>query len=312
MNLTYQYLNPEEIIESDDFKVVESFLRGTGRKHIGWHYIIDLTWIYSRAVNWPQGSCVLDAGGGRGPAQFLLAEMGFDVTNIDLVHTKPDYAFFSRYGTERNTLKSYTETRYVEHIMGFGRYRQLLKRAWKVAMESRMLRESTASAYASQHEKWRKSNGFNERKVGSINWLAGNLCDVPEMEAGTFDAVVSLSSLEHIPLEILPTALAEIQRLVRPDGHWAVTTSATELPDTWYHQPSLGYCFSENDLVSLFKASALSSTKPAEIMRLYKASQYLKENLALHYRLSGDNGMPWGKWNPSYIPVGFSEKSVAL
>ena len=312
MSLTYQYLNPEEIIESNDFKVVESFLRDTGRSQIGWHYIIDLTWIYSRAVNWPQGIRVLDAGGGRGPAQFLLAEMGFDITNIDLVHTKPDYAFLSRYGTERNTLSSYTDTRYVEHIMSFGRYRQFLKRAWKAVMESKLLRETTASAYANRHENWRILNGFSERKVGSINWLAGNLCEVPEMEAGTFDAVVSLSSLEHIPLEVLPSALAEIQRLVRPDGYWAVTTSATEMSDTWYHQPSLGYCFSESDLKSVFQAHAKNASKPADIMQLYKLSRYLKGNLAFHYRLSGNNGMPWGKWSPLYIPVGFSEESVTL
>ncbi len=44
----------------------------------------------------------------------------------------------------------------------------------------------------------------------------------------------------------------------------------------------------------------------------YYPSDFQKDNLALSYRLSGNNGMPWGKWNPSYIPVGFSEESVTL
>ncbi len=309
MPLSYEFLNPEKILQSQDFSSVSDFLKITKRTNIGWHYIIDLIWIYSHAVKWPQGCRVLDAGGGRGPVQFLLAEMGFDVTNIDLFHTQPDFAFFSRYGTKRNALNSYVETRYVEHIKGFGRYRQQLKRVLKTIMESSILRESTTEAYAKKHEKWRTLNGFNERKVGSIQWFTGNLCNVPEIETGSFDVVVSLSALEHIPLEILPTALAEIRRLIRPDGHWAVTTSGTELNATWYHQPAQGYCFSKSDLESIYQASAKNTEKPVDIMRLYQTSHYLKENLALNYRLSGNNGMPWGKWRPLYIPVGIADDS---
>ncbi|MEP3855633.1 MAG: methyltransferase domain-containing protein [Porticoccus sp.] len=308
MNLTYRYLDPKEIIETDDFKVVESFLRDTGRRQIGWHYIVDLTWIYSRARQWPKGLRVLDAGGGRGPAQFLLAEMGFDITNIDLVHTPPDYAYLRRYGTVKQPLASHAETRYVEHIKGFGRYRRFPKRALKVIMESLALRQLTASSYASRHEKWRLFNGYNEQKVGRIDWLTGNLCDVPEMEDGFFDAVVSMSALEHIPLDILPNALAEIRRLVKPDGHWAVTTSGAEQNDTWYHAPSLGYCFSEKDLNLLFGADAVNTVNPHNVLRNYHNCSYLKDNLAFHYRLSGNNGMPWGRWSPSYIPVGLAEE----
>lgn len=309
MKLVYEYLDPEKIIESDDFKVVERFLRDTGRSQIGWHYIIDLTWIYSRARQWPQGIKVLDAGGGRGPAQFLLAEMGFDITNIDLVHTRPDYAQLKRYGMTQDALESRVDTRYTGHILSFGRYRQILKQAYKAVMESRVLRDATAAAYAARHDDWRIRSGFDQRTVGRIRWLEGNLCDVPEVESGAFDAVVSLSSLEHVPLELLPTAMAEIRRMVRPGGHWAVTTSATDKPDTWYHAPSLGYCFSRDDLARLFDAGLGDEASPSDILGKYQASAYLKDHLALHYRFSGKNGMPWGRWNPAYIPVGFSEST---
>jgi 2-polyprenyl-3-methyl-5-hydroxy-6-metoxy-1,4-benzoquinol methylase len=307
MKLLCEYLDPDGIIDSDDFKVVERFLRTTGRRQIGWHYIVDLTWIYARARQWPRGLRVLDAGGGRGPAQFLLAEMGFDVTNIDLVHTRPDYAQLSRYGTRREILESRVETRYTGHILSFGRYRQLLKQARRVLMDSRLLRESTAAAYDAAHEAWRAGSGFDDRSVGRIEWFAGNLCEAPEVESGTFDAVVSLSALEHVPIESLPSAMTEIRRMVRPGGHWAVTTSGTERAETWYHAPSLGYCFSRSDLSSLFDAKPSCNTEAADILGKYRSSRYLKENLALHYRLSGKNGMPWGRWNPAYIPVGFSD-----
>jgi len=32
--------------------------------------------------------------------------------------------------------------------------------------------------------------------------------------------------------------------------------------------------------------------------------QELRDHLAEFYFLSGDNGMPWGKWDPQYQPVG--------
>jgi len=307
MTLTYKFLDPEAIIDTEDFKIVQAFLHDTGRRNIGWHYIIDLTWIYSRALHWPAGIRVLDAGGGRGPAQFLLAEMGFNVVNIDLMHTQPDYAYTRRYDMKIEGLKSHVETRYLKHILSFGRYVKLLKQARKAVLESSMMRESTARAYAARHDNWRNVNGYAARQVGRIEWIVGNLCQVPEMATASFDAVISLSALEHIPMEYLPSALMEIQRLVKPEGHWAVTTSGTEQAETWYHDSSLGYCFSESDLAKIFRAHSVGNANPENVLRKYHDSRYLKENLAYHYWLSGQNGMPWGKWNPAYIPVGVSE-----
>jgi ubiquinone/menaquinone biosynthesis C-methylase UbiE len=308
--MEFNYLDPEKTIGSNDFLEVEEFLKFTGRRNIGWHYIVDLTWIYSQAKSWPVGAKVLDAGGGRGPSQFLLAEMGFDIINIDLMQTQPGFAYRRRYGAKRVVLESHMESRYSSHISRFGGYLQLLKRAKKALKNSSLLKESTAAAYAKRHESWRESYGYSSRPVGSIQWLQGNLCKMPEMETASFDAVISLSSLEHIPLELLPIALAEIHRLVRSEGCWAVTTSGTDQADTWYHSPSLGYCFSERDLVKLFDARSRNSVSPSDILRKYHDSQYLKANLARSYRLSGKNGMPWGRWNPVYIPVGISKSLV--
>ena len=43
---SYKLLNPDEIIDSADFKIVESFLRTTKRADICCHYIVDITLIY--------------------------------------------------------------------------------------------------------------------------------------------------------------------------------------------------------------------------------------------------------------------------
>lgn len=302
--LNFRYLDPEEILESRDFRDVEHFLHETRRRNIGWHYAVDLTWIYSRARHWTPGLRILDAGGGRGPAQFLLAEMGFDVVNVDLMHRAPDHAFVQRYGTHWTSLASHVATPYAQHISKFGGGpARFFKRIRNAARESSLLRDSIAATYLRRHDRWRTAQGFSSRPVGRLDWLTGNLGAVPELETGSFDAVVSLSSLEHIPAETISAAIAEIRRLVRAQGHWALTTSGTERAGTWYHAPSQGYCFSNTDLGRLFNARLDGTASAAEILCKYQCSPYLRKNLALHYRLSGKNGMPWGRWNPAYIPV---------
>jgi ubiquinone/menaquinone biosynthesis C-methylase UbiE len=120
----------------------------------------------------------------------------------------------------------------------------------------------------------------------------------------SFDAIVSLSALEHIPLNQLNNALKEIKRVLKPNAKWAVTTSGTEKKATWFHEPSKGYCFSKTDIENMFNASNILNQVPEKILQKYKANKYLKENLAGFYFKSEDYGMPWGKWSPQYIPVG--------
>ena len=85
----------------------------------------------------------------------------------------------------------------------------------------------------------------------------------------------------------------------------AITTSATEQETTWFHHPSKGNCFSEYDLETVFGAHPARSSLPAnEMIGKYRSCTYLKDNLAGFYRDSGENGMPWGKWDPVYFPVG--------
>ena len=135
--------------------------------------------------------------------------------------------------------------------------------------------------------------------------MRANLCNVPEIASNSFDAVVSLSALEHIPVDLLPQACAEITRICKPDVKVAITTSATEQEATWFHHPSQGNCFSKYDLKALFGARPDEINLPAnKMIEKYRSCTYLKDNLAGFYSKSGDNGMPWGKWDPKYFPVG--------
>lgn len=299
-----EYLDPEILIGSKDFLEVESFLKLTGRTQIGWHYIVDLTWIYSQAKHWPVGMHVLDAGGGSGPTQFLLTEMGMDVTNIDLVHQAVvPFHYIKRYGLEIKRLESHVETDYVAHLHSIATSRPGLSWLRQVMAKNVFVCHLRSYQYQHRHDRWRHMVGFSGRPVGRLARLSGNLCHMPEISSESFDAVVSLSALEHIPMGILPEALKEIDRVLKPDSYRAITTSATEKP-SWFHEPSKGLCFGRVDLEKLFGAELNSKTDPKILLQKYHSSSYLNDHLADFYKKSGNNGMPWGVWDPQYIPVG--------
>lgn len=308
MPLSYIYLDPEKILDSDDFKIVEYFLKHTNRMGIGWHYIIDLTWVYSLAKNWPTSYRILDAGGGRGPTQFLLAEMGFDVTNIDLFHFTPHDVQKQRYQLYKRQLESYVTSDYVEHLEAFRGPLQSIKVIVRGLIKMPVFKSISNVVYGRMHTNWRDRYGYQDRRIGKIEWVVGNLCNMPEYQDSSFDAVVSLSALEHIPIDLLPSALSEINRIVKLDGAWAVTTSGTNQRESWYHEPSKGNCFSESDFERLFGATLKGGIDVDAAIEKYQNCDYLKRNLASFYKKSGDNGMPFGVWDPKYIPVGLFNK----
>jgi hypothetical protein len=100
--------------------------------------------------------------------------------------------------------------------------------------------------------------------------------------------------------------LSEISRVLTSGASWAVTTSGTDQAATWLHEPSQGWCYSEDDLESRFGAVRARDQSPVQVMEHYRKCGYLKEHLAGFYRRSARNGMPLGVWDPKYIPVGLS------
>ena len=303
MALNFEYLDPEEIIGTEDFRFVEAFLRDTGRAKVGWHYFVDLAWIYSRVKDLQKGANILDAGGGSGPTQFLLAELGFNVTNIDLFHREPSAPMRKRYGMEVRSLPSFSPTMYSDQVENWGGWSALGRLKRRIG-STRLVKDIRGALSGRRHDIWRVIAGLEGAEIGKLTLLRGNLRSVPEVASNSFDAVVSLSSLEHVPSEHLSEVVSEISRLLKPGGRWMVTTSGTERADTWFHEPSKGNCFSEAGLLDYFGAEKHGEQNPEQILRHYRDSAYLQENLAGFYRKSGNSGMPWGKWNPTYIPVG--------
>ena len=49
---------------------------------IGWHYILDITWILQQ-LDCPPEATILDVGAGAGALQFVLAEWGYNIISVD-------------------------------------------------------------------------------------------------------------------------------------------------------------------------------------------------------------------------------------
>lgn len=300
--LTYQFLDPAEILQWSELSVCQDFLRTSRRSAIGWHYIIDLTWIYAQAQGWPAGSTVLDVGGGSGPTQFLLAEMGFDVVNIDLNPAAATPRYRSRYRAAETTLSGWAENGYVRHLLS-GYSAPSGRAGLRRLLQTPLLQPLHHSLLAKRLDGWRQRHGWAKRPVGTLSLTKGDICKLHDVPSGCFDAVVSLSSLEHVPIDDLPAALAEIERVSKPTAFFAMTTSATDRAETWFHEPSKGYCYSEDTLRHLFGARSVSRLGREAALDSYRRCEFLRANLAGFYAKSGENGMPWGVWNPEYFPV---------
>ena len=144
------------------------------------------------------------------------------------------------------------------------------------------------------------------RRSGRILIYNQDLSDLAAIPSGSLDAVAAVSSLEHNPPERLAPVVAELWRVLRPGGLLLATLCATSGAD-WFHTPSQGWCYSE---ASLRKAFELALEVPSnydrydELFAALSNCAELRDHLASFYNFSGENGMPWGRWDPQYQPVG--------
>ena len=274
--LCYEFLEPDHLIATREFSLIRTFLKTTGRTQIGWHYVMDLAWILSRVKHWPKRLRVLDAGGGIGPLQFLLAEMGFHVTNIDLVLKPCPQKYQRRYRTTLTHLQTDSKTEYEHFLTRFhlNSSRSVMRSPLYKIKNWKFISLLDNRLYNLKHNTWRRQAGFDAERIGRIDWKVGNLCHLNFIETNAFDAVVSLSALEHIPLHCLGSALAEIRRTVKQDGRWAVTTSGTEKQQTWFHRPSRGYCFTSKSIEEIFQARPSRRQDASAVLQRYRQCAY--------------------------------------
>ena len=143
-------------------------------------------------------------------------------------------------------------------------------------------------------------------QAGEVVVYDQDMSDLVDIPSDSVDVVVSVSALEHNPPDELPDVVRELRRVLRPGGKLLATLGAAPDRD-WFHEPSQGWCYTEASLRRIF---GIDPSVPSNFERYsalfseLRSSAVLRDNLSRFYFKSGDNGMPWGIWNPQYQPVG--------
>lgn len=261
-------------------------------QEFGWHYLMDLVWIISQL---PMDSLdlVLDAGAGVGILQWYLASRGLDVISVDRLD-RSDLAIHFRSRFKVVGLRSQDLSPSLKATFTALRKPVSLKRK-----TMRFGRDVFSLVNAKRHIP-------NAGTVKIYNQDLKDLADIPD---NSVDAIVAVSALEHNDPAELPLVVAELMRVLKPGGKLVATLSTTGSDDK-YHQPSLGWTYSEASLRKSFGLDDDTLSNYDQYPMLFeeiKNSIELKENLARFYYQSGEGGMPWGIWDPQYVPVGVSK-----
>lgn len=302
----------EELIERFPELTCE-VLAGSARLGIplGWHYVLDLVWILSR-LEIAVPARILDAGAGYGLLQFLLADRGFDVVSADVLarRTRADLERLYRFehlGTGRGIDHGYLR----HHALAGG---NALRRGVGALLDLR-LRD------LSRHLAGRLRGGKTGRGAENDRpRVVFYHCDLERMAAlddASVDAAVSVSALEHNEPAKAKAVAREVERVVRPGGQILHTVSAVsdnvgsnqEESGGAFHPPSYSWLLDEAGLCEVYglEAPASNFDRREELRSALRDSRFLRRWLSLFYYESDRNGMPWGVWDPQYLPVGVAK-----
>jgi len=259
---------------------------------LGWHYLLDLSWAAEMLSPAPEMR-VIDAGAGTGVIQWWLAEHGVDVISLDRISRR----HLSMRFRQRYRIKGWRQEDLIPlhrvFLQSFLPPRSPLR--WHLYPRK----------LATLWRQWRRKRE-HPPDSGTVFIYNQDMASMPDIQDNSVDAVVSISALEHNSPDELRAGVVELMRVLKPGGRLIATLGAAREQD-WFHEPSKGWCYTEATLRDIFELPADCPSNYERYDELFEALRgcaELRDNLADSYFKSGDNGMPWGIWNPQYQPVG--------
>ena len=275
----------------DENRALVEELRGLAaslKLEFGWHYLLDLTWVISKLGD-VRGKRIIDAGAGTGMMQWYLASCGAEVISID------------------RSNRASLPVRYRKRFDARGLRSEDLMPTHRLLIHDLLGQNKTSPRQRlSQFTRDITSLMTVQHEDGHVLIYNQDLTHLPDIPSASVDAVVSISALEHNTLNGLKNVVAELERVLKPAAPLLATLTASDGEDRW-HEASSGWCYSGTTLSQVFGLDpALPSNydRYEEFMAELRECAELRDNLAAFYFKSDRNGMPWGIWDPQYLPVG--------
>lgn len=277
----------------------------------GWHYLLDLTWIINE-LGPVKGKQIMDAGAGVGVMQWYLASHEAQVISVDRV--------------SRAALPLRFRTHF--HVDGL-RKEDLLpsfqvvsnnikKKNSNIQKQSSTRRLITTGRDALAYTRLKIANTiprFDHRQSGGrVTIYNQDLVHLEQIKDSTLDAVIAVSALEHNTPQGLEQVVNEMMRVLKPGGVLLASLNAARDQD-WWHAASSGWCYTDSSLRKIFHLPTNTPSNYKHYDKLFTAllnSTELSDNLASFYFQSGDNGMPWGEWDPKYQPLGICKVKSSM
>lgn len=272
---------------------IKQFRRISRRLEIGlgWHYLLDLAWA-AQQLRPVMGMRVIDAGAGYGVMQWWLADQGVDVISVDRIDRSHLPECYRRHRVQ-SWREGYLAPPRKQGLRDF--LPSCSPRRWHLYPQKLIT--------SLRRWCWKPKITPNS---GTVFIYEQDLASMPDIADDSVDAVVSISALEHNSPDELRACVAEFMRVLKPGGKLIATLGAAKEQD-WFHEPSKGWCYTEATLWDIFDLPADSPSNYDRYDELFEALRNcseLRDNLADFYFKSGNNGMPWGIWDPKYQPVG--------
>lgn len=257
----------------------------------GWHYALDWTWVTNN-IGEANGKTILDAGAGIGLMQWYLSSKGANIISVD----RSDRVCIPFHLLNKFNVTGY---RAVDNPLNIKDVLNITNRRVRILKRiTSLIRGTFGSALLA-------GRSYTDR--GSIRFLNKDLRDLSEIHDNSVDIIISISALEHNEqISNIKEIIRELERVLVPGGMMLVTLPASAEKD-WFFSPAYSWCLTESTLRDLFDLDkdTLSNFQNYEkIHKELKQSNILKKNISLRYYFQPQSGMPWGRWDPKYIPVG--------
>ncbi len=297
-----------------DMKILKelSYWSHVMRRPQGWHYDMDETWMLENIekAKIPKGAKILDAGAGLGIMQYVLASRGYNVVSLDFGKRPIPKESCGIFDISLEEQDRFEYKHSYQKSMSFSDNSNLLKNQIGFFLEKlsvpnliprlcNKIKREVAHFFFHGIEKMRDHEHY-----GKITFVRAAFHDMP-FDENYFDAVISVSALEHADIALLGKNIDEMRRVAKPGAPVLISTSAIGEEKDFFDEKTQGWCFSSQTLSCFSDNSALEYSNYGDIEQeilnstlwLSRLDSYYFNDPEGHFFKKKMTGLP-------YLPIG--------